>query len=71
MASAGLVTDDEGRYHVRTIKPGVYIARPDIGWWRPPHVHFSIVGFGIRLVTQMYFPGEALNAEGLHLHDHS
>lgn len=56
-----LVTDDEGRYHVRTIKPGAYIARPDIGWWRPPHVHFSIVGSGIRLVTQMYFPGEALN----------
>jgi protocatechuate 3,4-dioxygenase, beta subunit len=56
-----LVTDDEGRYHVRTIKPGAYIARPDIGWWRPPHVHFSIVGSGVRLVTQMYFPGEALN----------
>jgi protocatechuate 3,4-dioxygenase beta subunit len=56
-----LVTDDEGRYHVRTIKPGAYVARPDIGWWRPPHVHFSIVGAGVRLVTQMYFPGEPLN----------
>jgi protocatechuate 3,4-dioxygenase, beta subunit len=56
-----MLTDDEGRYHVRTIKPGAYIARKDIGWWRPPHVHFSIVGPGVRLVTQMYFPGEPLN----------
>jgi protocatechuate 3,4-dioxygenase beta subunit len=56
-----VVTDDTGEYRLRTIKPGAYIARPDIGWWRPPHVHFSIVGSGVRLVTQMYFPGEALN----------
>jgi len=56
-----LLTDDEGRYRVRTIKPGAYIARRDIAWWRPPHVHFSVVGSGVRLVTQMYFPGEALN----------
>ena len=46
---------------MRTIKPGAYIARRDIGWWRPPHVHFSIVGSGVRLVTQMYFPDEPLN----------
>ena len=56
-----LVTDDDGRYRVRTIKPGAYIARKDITWWRPPHVHFSIVGSGVRLVTQMYFPDEPLN----------
>ena len=56
-----IVTDDEGRYAVRTIKPGAYIARRDIGWWRPPHVHFSVVGSGVRLVTQMYFPDEPLN----------
>jgi len=56
-----LVTDDDGRYQVRTIKPGAYIARKDISWWRPPHVHFSIVGGGLRLVTQMYFPGDPLN----------
>src|SRR5882672_4719417 len=31
-----LVTDDDGRYQLRTIKPGAYIARMDIGWWRPP-----------------------------------
>jgi protocatechuate 3,4-dioxygenase, beta subunit len=56
-----VVTDDEGRYRVKTIKPGAYIARKDIAWWRPPHVHFSIAGHGVRLVTQMYFPGEPLN----------
>src|SRR5262245_6744545 len=56
-----IVTDDDGRYRVRTIKPGAYIARRDIEWWRPPHVHFSVLGAGVRLVTQMYFPGEALN----------
>lgn len=56
-----LVTDDDGRYRVRTIKPGAYIARPDIGWWRPPHVHFSILGGGVRLITQMYFQDEPLN----------
>ena len=56
-----LITDREGRYAVRTIKPGAYVARRDIAWWRPPHVHFSIVGAGVRLVTQMYFPSEPLN----------
>jgi protocatechuate 3,4-dioxygenase, beta subunit len=56
-----LVTDGDGQYTVRTIKPGAYIARKDIGWWRPPHVHFSVIGSGVRLVTQMYFPGDPLN----------
>jgi protocatechuate 3,4-dioxygenase beta subunit len=56
-----LLTDDDGRYLLRTIRPGAYVARSDIGWWRPPHVHFSVVGAGVRLVTQMYFPGEPLN----------
>jgi len=56
-----LLTDSDGRYRLRTIKPGAYIARRDIGWWRPPHVHFSIIGNGLRLITQMYFPDEPLN----------
>src|SRR5262249_12303289 len=58
-----LVTDEDGRYRLQTIKPGAYIARKDISWWRPPHVHFSILGGGVRLVTQMYFPGETLNEQ--------
>ncbi len=67
-----IVTDAEGRYQLRTIKPGGYAVPYDgdgqlAGWWRPPHIHFSIFGdgFGKRLVTQMYFPGEPLNAYDL------
>ena len=56
-----LLTSPEGRYRLRTIKPGAYIARRDINWWRPPHVHLSVIGNGLRLVTQMYFPEEPLN----------
>lgn len=56
-----LLTNENGEYSLRTIKPGAYIARRDIEWWRPPHVHFSILGGGVRLVTQMYFPGEPRN----------
>jgi protocatechuate 3,4-dioxygenase beta subunit len=62
-----LITDDDGVYRLRTIKPGAYLARADISWWRPPHVHFSILGGGVRLVTQMYFPGEPLNEKD-HIH---
>ncbi len=56
--------DAEGRYAFFTIKPGAYPV-PDSGrWWRPPHIHFSVLGPGSlsRLVTQMYFPGDPLNA---------
>lgn len=56
-----LLTDSNGAYRLLTIKPGAYIARRDIQWWRPPHVHFSVAGNGVRLVTQMYFPDEPLN----------
>ena len=28
---------------------------------RTPHIHFDVHGRSERLVTQMYFPGEALN----------
>jgi len=62
-----LMTDDDGSYRLKTIKPGAYLARSDIDWWRPPHVHFSIIGGGVRLVTQMYFPDEPLNAKD-HIH---
>ncbi|MHB1327300.1 MAG: dioxygenase family protein [Gemmatimonadales bacterium] len=67
-----IVTDAEGRYQLRTIKPGGYAVPYDgdgqlAGWWRPPHIHFSIFGdgFGKRLVTQMYFQGEPLNGHDL------
>jgi len=58
------VTDDEGRYHFVTIKPGPYPWGNHYNAWRPAHVHFSLLGraFAQRLVTQMYFPGDPLFA---------
>lgn len=65
LGSGRCVTDQEGRYAFLTIKPGAYpVPNHATRWWRPPHIHFSILGesFMSRLVTQMYFPGEPLNA---------
>jgi protocatechuate 3,4-dioxygenase beta subunit len=53
-------SDNDGAYRIKTVKPGAYPAGPD--WMRPPHIHFEIQGRFERLVTQMYFPGEPLNA---------
>lgn len=55
-----MMTDDEGRYQFLTIKPGAYLAEPEIDWWRPAHLHFSVFGGGTRLVTQMLFPGDEM-----------
>ena len=56
------VTDAEGRYAFRTVKPGAYPFRNFVNSWRPAHVHFSVFGSGFvqRLVTQMYFEGDPL-----------
>jgi len=53
-------SNDEGVYRIKTVKPGAYPAGPD--WMRPPHIHFEVHGRFERLITQMYFPGEPLNA---------
>lgn len=57
-----LLTDEEGRYQFKTIKPGAYPWRNHENAWRPAHIHFSLFGPAIstRLVTQMYFPGDPL-----------
>jgi len=55
---ARLVTDAQGRYRIKTIKPAGY---PAGGFNRPPHIHFDFTGKSSRLVTQMYFAGEPLN----------
>jgi protocatechuate 3,4-dioxygenase beta subunit len=55
---ARLLTDAQGRYRVKTIKPAGY---PAGGFNRPPHIHFDFTGKSSRLVTQMYFAGEPLN----------
>ncbi|WP_199084888.1 protocatechuate 3,4-dioxygenase subunit beta [Bosea sp. ASV33] len=52
------MTDEAGRYRFRTIRPGSYLARPDIDRWRPAHVHVSIRGGSARLIAQMYFEGD-------------
>ena len=58
-----MLTDGEGRYRFRSIMPGAYPNPGYDNWMRPPHIHYSIFAAGLmqRLVTQMYFPGEALN----------
>ena len=59
-----VLTDDDGHYVFRTIKPGPYPWRNRINDWRPAHIHFGISGSGWaqRLVTQMYFEGDPLIA---------
>jgi protocatechuate 3,4-dioxygenase, beta subunit len=63
--AARLLTDETGAFMLRTVKPGAYPVPTRDGWWRPPHIHFSLFGkvWLSRLVTQMYFPGEPLNAQ--------
>lgn len=49
-------TDDQGRYQITTVLPGLYPGRTR-------HVHVKAQAPGGRaLTTQLYFPGEAANA---------
>src|SRR5262249_23722838 len=59
-----VVSDAEGRYSFRTIRPGPYPFPNDGCAWRPAHIHLSIFGhaFAQRLVTQFYFEGDPLIA---------
>jgi protocatechuate 3,4-dioxygenase, beta subunit len=56
------LTNDDGYYWFKTVKPGPYPWGNHYNAWRPAHIHFSLFGAGIlsRLVTQMYFPGDPL-----------
>lgn len=60
-----VLTDDQGRYHFRTVKPGAYPWRNWVNNWRPAHIHVSVFGtsFAQRLVTQLYFEGDPLIAQ--------
>ena len=53
--AALLRADAQGRYRFRTIRPARYGGRT-------PHIHVEVRGRRQRLVTQMFFPGEPLNA---------
>jgi len=61
------VTDAEGCYKFRSLKPGAYPVTESEWWWRPPHIHFSIFGpsWMNRFITQIFFPGEPLNETDL------
>lgn len=56
------ITDDDGYYSLRTVKPGPYPWPNGVNDWRPSHIHFSVFGHGFaqRLITQMYFEGDPL-----------
>lgn len=56
------ITDEEGRYYFRTVRPGAYPWPNGVNDWRPAHIHFSIFGHGFaqRLITQMYFEGDPM-----------
>ncbi|NIA71378.1 protocatechuate 3,4-dioxygenase subunit beta [Pelagibius litoralis] len=56
------LTDENGYYSFRTVKPGAYPWRNTVNDWRPAHIHFSIFGhsFCQRLITQCYFEGDPL-----------
>jgi protocatechuate 3,4-dioxygenase alpha subunit len=53
-------TDPEGRWAIRTLKPGPLPA-PDGGGLEAPHLDVSVFARGLlhRLVTRIYFPDEA------------
>jgi protocatechuate 3,4-dioxygenase beta subunit len=57
-----MLTDADGAYVFRTVKPGAYPFRNHVNSWRPAHIHFSLFGQGFaqRLITQMYFEGDPL-----------
>ena len=57
-----VITDHEGRYWFRSVKPGAYPWPNGVNDWRPAHIHLSVFGqaFAQRLVTQMYFEGDPM-----------
>ena len=56
-------TDETGRFHFHTIKPGP-VPGPG-GRPQAPHINVSVLGRGIlkRMATRVYFSGEAGNAD--------
>jgi protocatechuate 3,4-dioxygenase, beta subunit len=56
------LTDANGYYFFRTIKPGPYPWLNYVNSWRPAHIHVSVFGpsFCQRLITQLYFEGDPL-----------
>jgi len=59
------LTDENGYYYFRTVKPGAYPWRNWVNDWRPAHIHVSVFGTGFaqRLISQCYFEGDPLIAK--------
>ncbi len=54
-----VITDADGRYAFKTIKPVPYPTGPES--FRPAHIHFDVRGKHDQLITQMYFEGDPYN----------
>lgn len=56
------LTQEDGTYCFRTVKPGAYPWPNRGNDWRPAHIHISVFGTGFaqRLITQCYFEGDPL-----------
>lgn len=56
------ISNHDGYYFFRTIRPGPYPWRNRMNDWRPAHIHFALSGrsWCQRLITQMYFEGDPL-----------
>lgn len=61
--SAKLVTGTDGAWRITTILPGAYPIGG--GRFRTRHIHWDVQGPQARLITQSYFPGEALNEKDI------
>jgi protocatechuate 3,4-dioxygenase beta subunit len=55
-----MLADAQGRFRLLTVRPAAYDT-PEVGK-RTPHIHWDFIAPRARLVTQSYFPGEAMNA---------
>jgi protocatechuate 3,4-dioxygenase beta subunit len=54
------LTDAKGAFRLETVKPGAY---RQFGAFRTPHIHVRVQGRNTALLTtQLFFPGEPLNA---------
>src|SRR5918997_347655 len=49
------LTDEQGGYVFRTVKPGAYPFRNHVNSWRPAHIHVSVFGSGFaqRLIAPL------------------
>ncbi|MDB5366831.1 MAG: hypothetical protein JWM77_2758 [Rhodospirillales bacterium] len=59
-SSAQLVSKADGAFQFLTVMPGAY---PAADFIRARHIHFDVAGSATRLVTQMYFPDDPLQAK--------